>query len=123
MSNGLEFAGLMFITGMPTAPGLLSSTADGNSRDHGEVGPFKVEQPMVLGHESAGVITQVGDKVTSLKVGDRVAMEPGVPCRRCERCREGRYNLCYDMAFAATPPVDGTLAKYYTLPGDFCYKL
>ncbi|RMY36602.1 hypothetical protein D0865_06970 [Hortaea werneckii] len=91
--------------------------------DHGEVGPFKVEQPMVLGHESAGVITQVGDKVTSLKVGDRVAMEPGVPCRRCERCREGRYNLCYDMAFAATPPVDGTLAKYYTLPGDFCYKL
>ena len=78
---------------------------------------------MVLGHESAGVITEIGDRVTRHKVGDRVAMEPGVPCRRCERCLEGRYNLCYDMAFAATPPYDGTLAKYYSLPEDFCYKL
>lgn len=78
---------------------------------------------MVLGHESSGVVTQVGEGVKSLKVGDRVAMEPGVPCRRCVRCREGKYNLCPDMAFAATPPFDGTLAKYYALPEDFCYKL
>lgn len=78
---------------------------------------------MVLGHESSGIVTQVGDAVKSLKVGDRVAMEPGVPCRRCVRCRDGKYNLCPDMAFAATPPYDGTLAKYYTLPEDFCYKL
>lgn len=78
---------------------------------------------MVLGHESAGIIAAVGDKVTTLKVGDRVAMEPGVPCRRCIRCKEGRYNLCPDMAFAATPPYDGTLARYYTLPQDYCYKL
>jgi D-xylulose reductase len=78
---------------------------------------------MVLGHESAGVVYKVGSKVKSLKFGDRVAMEPGVPCRRCERCKEGFYNLCPDMAFAATPPYDGTLAKYYTLPEDFCYKL
>ena len=78
---------------------------------------------MVLGHESSGVVTKVGDAVTTLKVGDRVCMEPGVPCRRCTRCKEGRYNLCPDMAFAATPPIDGTLAKYYALPEDFCYKL
>jgi D-xylulose reductase len=78
---------------------------------------------MVLGHESAGIVTAVGDKVTSLKVGDRVAMEPGVPCRRCTRCLEGKYNLCPQMAFAATPPFDGTLARYYVLPEDFCYKL
>lgn len=78
---------------------------------------------MVLGHESAGIVEKVGDKVTSLKVGDRVAMEPGVPCRRCVRCKEGKYNLCPDMAFAATPPYDGTLARYYTLPEDYCYKL
>lgn len=50
-------------------------------------------------------------------------MEPGVPCRRCYRCKEGKYNLCAEMAFAATPPYDGTLAKYYVLPEDFCYKL
>lgn len=90
---------------------------------HGAIGAFVVKAPMVLGHESSGVISAVGDKVKSLKVGDRVAMEPGVPCRRCVRCKEGKYNLCIDMAFAATPPFDGTLAKYYTLPEDFCYKL
>lgn len=78
---------------------------------------------MVLGHESAGVITAVGDKVTTLKVGDRVCMEPGISCRTCMRCKEGRYNLCPDMRFAATPPIDGTLAKYYRLPEDLCYKL
>lgn len=89
----------------------------------GRIGHFVVESPMVLGHESAGIIHSVGDKVKTLKVGDRVAMEPGVPCRRCVRCKEGKYNLCPDMAFAATPPYDGTLARYYTLPEDYCYKL
>lgn len=78
---------------------------------------------MVLGHESAGIVAEVGSSVTSLKPGDRVALEPGVPCRRCDRCKEGKYNLCPDMAFAASPPIDGTLAKYYVLPEDFCYKL
>lgn len=78
---------------------------------------------MVLGHESSGVINKVGSDVTTLKVGDRVAMEPGIPCRRCEPCKGGKYNLCDNMAFAATPPYDGTLAKYYVLPEDFCYKV
>ncbi|KAF1353746.1 putative xylitol dehydrogenase [Delphinella strobiligena] len=89
----------------------------------GAIGDFVVKKPMVLGHESSGVIEEVGSAVTSLKKGDRVAMEPGVPCRHCVRCKEGKYNLCIDMRFAATPPYDGTLAKYYTLPEDFCYKL
>jgi len=78
---------------------------------------------MVLGHESAGVIHSVGQAVKSLKPGDKVAMEPGVPCRRCTMCKVGKYNLCPDIKFAATPPIDGTLAKYYLLPEDFCYKL
>ncbi|GAB7322241.1 hypothetical protein MBLNU13_g03237t1 [Cladosporium sp. NU13] len=90
---------------------------------HGAIGHFVVKDPMVLGHESAGIVHSVGDAVTTLKVGDRVAMEPGIPCRRCVRCKEGDYNLCVDMRFAATPPYDGTLAKYYRLPEDFCYKL
>jgi D-xylulose reductase len=78
---------------------------------------------MVLGHESSGTIVSVGSAVTTLTPGDAVAMEPGVPCRRCTRCKEGKYNLCAKMAFAATPPFDGTLAKYYLLAEDFCYKL
>ncbi|KXL43212.1 hypothetical protein M433DRAFT_136035 [Acidomyces richmondensis BFW] len=90
---------------------------------HGAIGSFIVKAPMVLGHESSGVVAAVGDKVDSLKVGDKVAMEPGIPCRMCVRCKEGKYNLCVDMRFAATPPIDGTLAKYYALPQDFCYKL
>ena len=89
----------------------------------GAIGDLVVKSPMVLGHESAGIVTAVGEKVTTLKVGDRVCMEPGIPCRVCARCKEGRYNLCPEMRFAATPPIDGTLAKYYRLPEDFCYKL
>ena len=78
---------------------------------------------MVLGHESSGTIHSVGSSVATLKPGDRVAMEPGVPCRRCVQCKSGFYNLCAHMEFAASPPIDGTLTKYYALPEDFCYKL
>ncbi|KAK6338898.1 hypothetical protein TWF696_009700 [Orbilia brochopaga] len=90
---------------------------------HGSIGNFIVNAPMVLGHESAGEVLKVGSDVKSLQPGDRVCMEPGVPCRYCSECRAGKYNLCADMRFAATPPYDGTLAKYYVLPDDFCYKL
>ena len=54
--------------------------------------------------------------------GDRVAVEPGYPCRMCDFCKTGRYNLCAEMKFAATPPYDGTLCRYYCHPADFCYK-
>ncbi len=77
---------------------------------------------MCLGHESAGLISSVGEGVTDLKVGDAVALEPGVPCRTCEMCKNGKYNLCPDMKFAATPPYDGTLCNYYKHAADFCYK-
>ncbi|KAL2003392.1 hypothetical protein VTN02DRAFT_4038 [Thermoascus thermophilus] len=91
--------------------------------EHGAIGQFVVKDPMVLGHESSGIVAKVGPLVTTLKVGDKVALEPGVPCRRCEPCKSGKYNLCINMVFAATPPHDGTLAKYYVLPEDFCFKL
>jgi len=90
---------------------------------HGRIGSFVLEKPMVLGHESSGTIVKVGSKVTSVKEGDRVAMEPGVPCRRCKPCKIGQYNLCPYVEFASTPPYDGTLARYYNIPADFCYKL
>lgn len=62
---------------------------------------------MILGHESAGQVVAVGEKVTTLKAGDRVTMEPGVPCRMCVHCKTGHYNLCPDVIFMATPPYDG----------------
>jgi len=78
---------------------------------------------MVLGHESAGTVVETGSAVKSLKVGDRVALEPGYPCRHCLNCLGGRYNLCPEMRFAATPPYDGTLTGFWVAPADFCYKL
>ncbi|PQE03227.1 alcohol dehydrogenase -like domain-containing protein [Rutstroemia sp. NJR-2017a BBW] len=90
---------------------------------HGAIGSYVVKDPMVLGHESAGTIVSVGSAVKNLKVGDRIALEPGYPCRRCASCLSGHYNLCPEMHFAATPPIDGTLAGFYSSPEDFCYKL
>lgn len=91
--------------------------------EHGSCGSFKVTAPMVLGHESSGIIVEVGPEVRSLKIGDRVACEPGVPSRLSREYKAGDYNLCPHMAFAATPPYDGTLCRYYLLPEDFCVKL
>uniref|UniRef100_A0A6A7FTV7 Sorbitol dehydrogenase n=2 Tax=Hirondellea gigas TaxID=1518452 RepID=A0A6A7FTV7_9CRUS len=89
----------------------------------GRIADFVVKAPMVLGHEAGGTVVKCGSKVTNLKTGDRVAIEPGVPCRRCKFCKGGRYNLCHDIYFCATPPDDGNLCQYYTHAADFCYKL
>uniref|UniRef100_A0A6B2L8X4 Enoyl reductase (ER) domain-containing protein n=1 Tax=Arcella intermedia TaxID=1963864 RepID=A0A6B2L8X4_9EUKA len=90
---------------------------------HGRCGPFVVNGPLVLGHECSGIIVEVGEGVSNVAVGDRVAIEPGVPCRVCKYCRSGKYNLCPDVVFLATPPVDGSLANYIEHAADFCYKM
>ncbi|XP_077870277.1 sorbitol dehydrogenase-like [Saccoglossus kowalevskii] len=90
---------------------------------HGEIGDFIVKAPMILGHESSGVVAALGKGVSTLKVGDRVAIEPSVPCRKCDYCKGGRYNLCPDIVCGSTPPVHGSLANYYCHAADFCYKL
>uniref|UniRef100_A0A6B2EK21 Sorbitol dehydrogenase n=1 Tax=Phlebotomus kandelakii TaxID=1109342 RepID=A0A6B2EK21_9DIPT len=89
----------------------------------GRIGDFVVKEPMIIGHEAAGVVAKLGKDVKNLKVGDRVAIEPGVSCRVCQFCKEGRYNLCPDMIFCATPPCHGNLTKYYAHAADFCFKL
>ncbi|GAA5846938.1 hypothetical protein JCM3766R1_004021 [Sporobolomyces carnicolor] len=89
----------------------------------GRIGDFVVESPMVLGHETSAVVTKLGKNVTNLKVGQRVALEPGKSCRVCSDCKSGYYNRCSEMVFAATPPYDGTLTSFYTLPADLCYPL
>ena len=77
-----------------------------------------------MGHEASGIVAAVGSAVTDLKPGDEVAIEGSRPCRKCRRCKEGLYNLCPEMKFAACPPdTDGMLTKFFKVPADFCYKL
>lgn len=79
-----------------------------------------------MGHEASGTIHAVGPHVTNVSVGDRVAIEPGTPCRVCKACKSGTYNLCRKMRFAAAPgPPDtqGTLTKYWRIASDFVYRL
>ncbi|KHG27120.1 L-idonate 5-dehydrogenase [Gossypium arboreum] len=84
---------------------------------------FVVKEPMVIGHECAGIIEEIGSEVKNLVPGDRVALEPGIGCWRCDLCKEGRYNICPDMKFFATPPVHGSLARQVVHPADLCFKL
>ncbi|CAG9769218.1 unnamed protein product [Ceutorhynchus assimilis] len=90
---------------------------------NGQIGPFVVKDPMVIGHEASGTVVKCGKNVKSLKPGDKVAIEPGVPCRICAYCKSGDYHLCPDIFFCATPPDDGNLTRYYVHAADFCHKL
>ncbi|XP_029354072.1 sorbitol dehydrogenase [Echeneis naucrates] len=90
---------------------------------HGRIGDFVLTKPMVLGHEASGRVVKVGSAVKHLKVGDRVAIEPGVPREMDEYFKSGRYNLSPTIFFCATPPDDGNLCRYYTHSANFCYKL
>ncbi|NCB93435.1 MAG: NAD(P)-dependent alcohol dehydrogenase [Clostridia bacterium] len=89
----------------------------------GAIGDYVVEPPFVLGHEPGGVVVEVGEKVKHLKKGDRVALEPGKTCGQCEFCKTGRYNLCPDVVFFATPPVDGVFQEYVAHEAGLCFKL
>jgi L-iditol 2-dehydrogenase len=91
--------------------------------EHGRIGDFVVREPLVLGHEAAGRVAAVGSEVSRHAAGDRVTLEPGVPCGRCRQCRAGRYNLCPDVQFFATPPVDGAFANYVAIHEDFAFAL
>jgi L-iditol 2-dehydrogenase len=77
----------------------------------------------ILGHESAGVVLAVHPSVESLKVGDRVAIEPNIICGECEPCLTGRYNGCDKVLFLSTPPVPGLLRRYVNHPAAWCHKI
>ncbi|CRG89510.1 L-iditol 2-dehydrogenase [Talaromyces islandicus] len=89
----------------------------------GCIGPMIVTGDHILGHESAGVVLAVAPDVKTLKVGDRVAIEPNIICNKCEPCLTGRYNGCENVEFLSTPPVDGLLRRYVNHPAIWCHKI
>ena len=91
--------------------------------ESGAIGDYVVKPPFVLGHEPGGTVVEVGKNVTHLRPGDRVALEPGKTCGHCEFCKTGRYNLCPDVVFFATPPVDGVFQEYVAHEAALCFKL
>lgn len=90
---------------------------------HGKIGPFVVEQPMVLGHEASGTVVEVGAQVTHLKPGDRVCMEPGIPDATSRAAKLGIYNVDPAVRFWATPPVHGCLTPQVVHPAAYTYRL
>lgn len=91
--------------------------------ENGRIGSFVVRKPLILGHESAGDVVALGPGVKNVGVGDRVAVEPGFPCRKCEFCKTGKYNLCPDVVFYACPPHHGAYCEYQVAAADFVFKL
>lgn len=91
--------------------------------EHGRIGDYVVDHPLILGHELSGRIAAVGSDVDPSRVGRRVAVEPQRPCRTCKQCKAGRYNLCQDIEFYATPPIDGAFTEYVRIQDDFAYDI
>lgn len=90
---------------------------------HGAIGAFVVQEPMVLGHEAAGTIVEVGRNVKGLVPGDRVCMEPGIPDLSSRASKLGIYNVDPSVRFWATPPIHGVLTPFTVHPAAFTYKL
>ncbi|UZJ52274.1 hypothetical protein CBS101457_001594 [Exobasidium rhododendri] len=92
---------------------------------HAGLGPWKITDKTALGHESGGQVLAIGEGVTNVKVGDRVAIEPGVPCGKatCNMCLTGQYNLCPTVDFYSVPPAHGTLTRYHIHPAGWLHKV
>lgn len=89
----------------------------------GRIGDFVVNAPMILGHEASGTIVAAGADVDPARIGERVAIEPQRCCRVCNYCKSGEYNLCREIEFYATPPIDGAFCEYVVIQSDFAYAV
>ena len=91
--------------------------------ESGMIGPRQIVGKQVLGHEAAGTVFRVGEGVTSLKAGDRVAIEPGIACGSCRYCKQGLYNLCPSVKFISSNPYQGAMQHFIAHPAHLCFKL
>ncbi len=105
----------------PRAIGICGS--DMHLYRHGRIGTSVVERPLILGHEPAGEVVAVGDRVQGLAPGDRVILEPGIACGACFWCHRGGYNLCPNVRFLGIPPSDGAMADRVAVPSRFVHRM
>jgi len=130
----LRRSGELYLDDMPKPPcpkdGLLIQIkeigicgSDLHYYHEGKIGDHVVTVPHILGHEASGLVAEIGSDVEGFSVGDRVSIEPGIPCQNCEYCLEGRYNLCVDVCFSGAPPYQGMLREYMIHDPRFTYKL
>lgn len=89
----------------------------------GRIGSQALDRPTILGHEYAGIVEAVGAQADNALLGKRVAVEPGIPCMRCEWCRRGHYNVCTQMFFPGGPGCDGAFCEYMTVHAEFCFPV
>jgi L-iditol 2-dehydrogenase len=89
----------------------------------GRIGSTVITKPLILGHEFSGIVEEVGLDADPSLIGKRVAVEPGIPCFKCEFCRSGHYNVCRDLFFPGGPPYDGVLCEYAAFHSDFCFPV
>lgn len=89
----------------------------------GRIGDFIVKKPLILGHESSGIIAKIGKNVKGFKIGDRVSVEAGLPCYKCYFCKTGKYHLCNNIAFLAAPPSNGAFVEYMKYDPNFLFKV
>jgi L-iditol 2-dehydrogenase len=90
----------------------------------GQIGSQVVEYPFPVGHECAGVVEEVGTAVTSVKPGDRVAIEPAMSCHQCDQCLAGRPHTCRKLRFLGCPrQADGCLSEFIVMPQECCFTI
>lgn len=91
---------------------------------NGRIGDQVVKYPFAVGHEGAGEVVEVGPGVTSVKPGDRIAIEPAMPCFECDQCKAGRHHTCRSLRFLGCPgQADGCLSEYIVMPQNSCFKI
>ena len=90
---------------------------------HGRIGDFVIHDRLILGHELAGTIVAVGGRVDQNRVGQRVAVEPQTRCHTCDQCSAGRYNLCPNIKFFGTPPVDGAFCEFVAIDSECAFEM
>ena len=90
----------------------------------GQIGSQKVQYPFPVGHEGAGVVVETGKSVKRVKPGDKIAIEPAMPCRECDQCLSGRHHTCRKLRFLGCPgQAEGCLVEYIVMPEESCFPL